>query len=91
MMPVALSDMYNGENSTGVRNIKKLGAIIIWGFAMLALLKIANNLSISYISNTVSGGDMSSMGVLIKIILIPLAAGGMCATLKQICCDLFGV
>ena len=92
MMPVALGDCFNGEQSVGVRNIKKFAALVLWGFAMKLLLQIAGNLSATYLVRNLSDAcDLNSMGNLIRLILIPLAAGGMCAALKQVCCDLFGV
>lgn len=92
LMPIALGDCYNGEQSLGIRNIKKFASLVVWGFAMVVLLKLSAAASASYMASSLTdAGDFSNIGGMARLVLFPLATGGMCATLKQVCGELFGV
>ncbi len=90
-VPLAMGDCYEGVHSTGARYIKKFFAICLWGVGMLLIVAIESSLCGSYIMGIFSSDfNITDLSVLIKVILFPLAAGGMCSGVKQICCDALG-
>lgn len=89
--PIALADCYNGEGSAGVRYLKKLFSVCLWGFGMILVIKLSSMLSTTYITNALAENfSLNNLSALLKLILFPLATGGMCAGIKQICNDALG-
>lgn len=92
MAPVALGDMFNGENSNGWRYIKKFLALTLWGVAMLALVKIGVAIQSGYITSAAASGlGITSFTSMVNLIVVPLAVAGMCSASKQVCNDVLGV
>lgn len=91
-VPLAIGDCYNGENSVGVRYLKKLFAVCLWGLGMMLVVGISSSLSANYITSTFSqpGFSITDLSIMLKVVLFPLAAGGMCSGIKQICCEALG-
>ena len=92
LAPVALGDMYNGEQSNGFRYLKKILALGFWGLAIEMVVAIGGELSAEVIDSIFSG-NVSGINVteMASFLLFPLAEAGIAATLKQVSCDLFGV
>lgn len=101
LTPIAIGDIFKGMDSTAVRYLKKLIALGLWGFAMVAIMQIGCGLQVSMLSditsNLGSGGIegvadaiSSIIPALINMIIYPLAEAGMISASKQICFDVLG-
>ncbi len=85
---LALSDVYEGKNSTGVRYMKKVLALAVSGLAIVVTLKIGTSLMVGESSESIVGKPLSQA---ISPVLIAFAMSGMVSTAKQIANDVFGV
>lgn len=96
--PIALGDVFNGEQSNAIRYIKKVVGLILWGGLMMVVVYIGSQLqSMGFndiIGKAVSAGSNFSIWDISFIggwILFPLATAGLLSGLKQASNDLLGV
>lgn len=94
LTPIALGDIYNLENSTAIRYLKKLFALILWGFVMCAILQIGAQLGAENLVQLGKNEDNLGVGTMTMTaflpLLLPLAEAGMVSASKQILFDVLG-
>lgn len=98
--PIALGDIYQGGNSTAVRYLKKILALVLYGCGMVAVIKIGTQMQITYVSEIKFSAIevvapilflLEILKMLIVIVVITLAEVGACGLVKQACNDVLGV
>ncbi len=85
---LALSDIYEGKQSTGVRYLKKLLALAISGLAIMVLLNVGTDLMAGQGLTSPVGKPLAEI---ISPVLIAFAMSGMVSVAKQITNDVLGV
>lgn len=91
LTPIALGDVYQLENSTAIRYLKKLFALVLWGFIMVAILKIGSNIVAGDLSTIFKTDKVDSISMVVFMpLLVPLAEAGMISSSKQILFDALG-
>ena len=87
-LPITAGDIYEGSHSGLVKYFKKMLALLVAGGGMLLVIAIGSSIQMTNMGTDLSMHSLLDMAM---IVLIPLAEAGMCATVKSVCNDAFGV
>ena len=82
--PIALADVYSGQNGTAVKYLKGFLALGLTGMAMIILPQLAMVLSVDAVFSAPEGlsGMMSAIISVVKLPLAPIAAIGVFGVVK---------
>lgn len=90
--PVALADIYSGQNSTAVRYLKGFLATAFYAAMVCVVPQVGITLGMSMIqgSGTVGTGALDNVGYVLQLLVLPIAELGMMGTLKSLAKEAVG-
>ena len=90
--PIALGDVYSGENSTAIKYLKRFLALGLYGMAFVVIVNIGASMIGSGVTGTLTGaGGLEAIKVMLQCLIIPFAELGALGIAKQACSEVLGV
>ena len=90
--PIALGDVYSGENSTAVKFIKRFLALGLYAMAFVVVVNIgASMIGADFLEGLTSGDTWRILGGILKCLVVPFAELGALGVAKQACNEVLGV
>lgn len=89
---VSLGDIFNGKDSNGIKNCRKILALGLYGGGLCLLLKIQFLMQEDMVvkSLNLNGTFVEMIASILMLVVVPLAGAGMTGTLKTVCNDICG-
>lgn len=87
--PIALSDVYSGQNANAVRWLKGFIALSLYGMAFIVIPRIGGSLAVSGLSNPSSIWEFLK-SIAEMILIIPIAELGVLSAVKQLTKEVMG-
>lgn len=88
--PIALGDIYSGNNSTAMRWLKSFLALALYAIAFIILPQVATKLAFKGATVTITD-PLSLLGALASLLVAPIAALGCLSAAKQAANQALGV
>lgn len=85
--PIALADVYSGNNANASRYIKGTVALVLYGVSLILLPKLVGSIALMDLAgiNTAAGGDVLALVLeCVKLMIAPIAAIGLSSAARQI-------
>lgn len=90
--PIALGDVYSGENSTAVKFIKRFLALGLYAMAFVVVVNIgASMIGADFLEGLTSGDTWKILGGILNCFVVPFAELGALGVAKQACNEVLGV
>lgn len=90
--PIALGDVYSGENSTAVKFIKRFLALGLYAMAFVVVVNIgASMIGADFLEGLTSGDTWKILGGILNYFVVPFAELGALGVAKQACNEVLGV
>lgn len=87
--PIALSDVYSGQNANAIRWLKGFIALSLYGMAFIVIPRIGGTLAITGLANPSSIWE-SIKSLCEMILIIPIAELGVLSAIKQLTKEVMG-
>lgn len=90
--PIALGDVYSGENSTAVKFIKRFLVLGLYAMAFVVVVNIgASMIGADFLEGLTSGDTWKILGGILNCFGVPFAELGALGVAKQACNEVLGV
>lgn len=89
--PVALADIYSGQNANAIRWLKGFIGLALYGIAFVVIPRLGVLVSVDQFRASVDmlgGGDLglfAMLSAIIGLLIVPIAELGVMGTIKQLC------
>lgn len=88
--PVALADIYSGQNSTAIKYLKGFLATAFYAAMVVLIPKVGMAVGLSMITDPPDSGIIDTIGHTFQLALIPIAELGIMGTLKSLSREALG-
>lgn len=93
--PIALSDVYSGQNANAIRWLKGFIALSLYGMAFIVIPRIGGAMAVAGLTDPATGGVVGTVWAFIRslaemILIIPIAELGVLSAIKQLTKEVMG-